>query len=594
MDLAGVRDRDTETASAERRSSRLRGVANIEIDLAGIGRVDLFLLFAIAALPLAAMPGFYGGNGYIPKVALVLLVAACGAAPLILMVSRRDRPAIGGLAFIVVAWVSTALSRHPWPTIVGQYTGFTSTILLTAFVAAWSAGRAMQPQARRWVPAAAASGALISSAIIWCQQAGIEVSWVIPAYEERPGGLVGNPVYAGAYLASALTLLVASLPTRRGSTKVAPLGLLATLIVAGALNITGGRASLFAGLVGVCLALRLRPRRQWLPIIAAVVIGFAASLALASLMATSTSAAGRVSEEPTAGFSARTDMWRVGLDAVQERPLLGFGPGRFAEATSLRIPEAFAAHEAPGKVFEDAHNVVVELLVSVGVLGLLAALSWLIPTALDSRGGPAVAALVYGFVLLLEPVEVTAAWPLLLLGLSGSIVGPLDRSWAWLRRASIAGGAGLAAVTLLAAAFLFSADTTKSVDAARRANALLPPLPDPVRFELRARAAERPAEDGPALDRWIAEQERLAHEVTRTDPTKPTGWFMLGELALDRHDPDDALHYFQRALETNPQAPGILLLVQLTAERTGDDALARSTWEHRCRIDPAACDTPPG
>ncbi len=63
--------------------------------------------------------------------------------------------------------------------------------------------------------------------------------------------------------------------------------------------------------------------------------------------------------------------------ATLDRPLLGSGPGRYQAATSKYRPLRFARTEGPSKLYYDAHDIVVQMLVTVGLLGTAAFLVWM-------------------------------------------------------------------------------------------------------------------------------------------------------------------------------------------------------------------------
>lgn len=77
----------------------------------------------------------------------------------------------------------------------------------------------------------------------------------------------------------------------------------------------------------------------------------------------------RYIEESTA---ARIIVWEAGLEAFQERPLLGWGPENFRFALDHHFDNRLYLDENIGEIwFDRAHNLFVDTLVSVGALGLL-------------------------------------------------------------------------------------------------------------------------------------------------------------------------------------------------------------------------------
>jgi hypothetical protein len=69
-------------------------------------------------------------------------------------------------------------------------------------------------------------------------------------------------------------------------------------------------------------------------------------------------------------------VWEGGLEAFKEKPLLGWGPDNFEQAFQKYFDNRLYQEDYIGEVwFDRAHNVVVDTLVDVGVLGALAMLA---------------------------------------------------------------------------------------------------------------------------------------------------------------------------------------------------------------------------
>lgn len=74
-----------------------------------------------------------------------------------------------------------------------------------------------------------------------------------------------------------------------------------------------------------------------------------------------------------ASSAARIIVWERGFEAVSDRPLLGWGPENYRFAHEAHIDSELYLKENLGEVwFDRAHNVVVDMLVSVGIIGTLA------------------------------------------------------------------------------------------------------------------------------------------------------------------------------------------------------------------------------
>ena len=150
-------------------------------------------------------------------------------------------------------------------------------------------------------------------------------------------GLMANSLFLAGLLVGALALTgyLAGWSVGHRRYSVAAVVPLAT-----AVNLTGSRIALVAGcllaVVGAAAGGRSsaagRVSSRVVGAVAlAVLVGFVGSIPLQSAGSSSS----RISDVSTsAGYENRLIMWRTGLDAALDRPVLGWGPGRFREATT--------------------------------------------------------------------------------------------------------------------------------------------------------------------------------------------------------------------------------------------------------------------
>lgn len=96
------------------------------------------------------------------------------------------------------------------------------------------------------------------------------------------------------------------------------------------------------------------------------ILGIATLLAL--LFTPGTSVQERYVAESTA---ARIIVWETGWEAIKERPMLGWGPENFRMAFEQHFDNRLYLDENLGEVwFDRAHNIFIDTLVSVGLLGM--------------------------------------------------------------------------------------------------------------------------------------------------------------------------------------------------------------------------------
>ncbi|HUF83732.1 MAG TPA: O-antigen ligase family protein, partial [Acidimicrobiia bacterium] len=297
------------------------------------------------------------------------------------------------------------------------------------------------------------------------------------------------------------------------------------------------------------------------------------------------------------GTESRLSVWGYGAEAAAERPLLGWGPGRFAAATTPR----YSPQVMREGVFDSAHSWPVEYATTTGLLGLVLLLGWL-GLAARAAGGPlAWFTALYGLFALVEPMSL-ALTPVVLLALGAS--GPSSRLEAEHRQRRGSGYEGLIAAAGAAAGLLIAApylageramadavlDTSPS--AWRRADGLLPAWPEVAHLGARVSAFHGLSSDG---DDHRRRALRLARQAVDRDPANARWWAHLGFLEMKWGSPAAAGAAFDEALDRLPWYPlaleGTAQLAAATDDTDGkDDACDRlSTVVKRppdiCRAD---------
>jgi hypothetical protein len=110
----------------------------------------------------------------------------------------------------------------------------------------------------------------------------------------------------------------------------------------------------------------------------------------------------------------------MAFHAFVHRPFIGYGPGQFRGATTPYWPLSQERLE-PNTYFSDAHNILVELGTTVGVIGLVLFLAWVV-FAFRGRRGPLVPfAVVLLATELAEPLHVAIA-PMAMLALGAALL----------------------------------------------------------------------------------------------------------------------------------------------------------------------------
>lgn len=520
--------------------------------------VGLLAVVGAGLLPLVVVDAFYYG-AWAPKAALCLVLLFPGLVVLARLVVGGSRPALLATAFLATAAVSTALSDRPTLSLTGAANWGTGWLFLATLAAAWTLGTFAGDRRRRQLLMAIVAAAVVNAAVAWAQ---VRVGG---GAGDRTRGLMGNAVFLGGLVAGGLWLLGRRFGAERRSWWWLP----AIALVAGAAQLSGGRAAVALAAGAALASLRGAGWARGTALLAAVAVG----VTLAPLGAPGSVLGSDRARQ--AAVAARTDtrfaVWRISAGAVAEHPLVGWGPGRFPAATGPRY-DAVAAQE--GGVLKDAHNWVVESAVTTGLVGLALLLAWLGAAAWGARGPLAGFALVVAASSLIQPMNVALTpMAMLALGASGGGRDPGDEGLGrrWGTAVVLALGVGLAAagVLLVGQASLQRGLQEDSPRLVQRANALSPPWPE-VAGLVAGVEADRELNEGGQHRRRTLE---LARQAVRRDPADPAQWAELGYVELAWGSNEGASTAFRRALEANPWDVESLVGRVTLARRLGDQAI---------------------
>lgn len=521
------------------------------------------MLAVVAAflLPVAFSPEVFH-LFWAPKAAVCLLITGPGLVALVHLVARRSGAALLAALFLAAAAASTMVSGSAMAALVGAANLGTGLVFVAALVGAWALGVVSTDERRRQIAMALVAAAVVNAVVAFLQARGMA-----PVSIESPGrsfGLMGNPVYLGGLSAAAVALLAGLIGRRRWSL----LGLVPLALIAGAAQLSGCRSAVGLTVLAVLAALRGAGARRGAVLVAAVAVGFLAATSWAGAAAV-TGSSRVVGAESTAQFDTRLGFWKIGAEAVLERPLLGWGPGRFEAATSPRSTAALS--EGGVNVYKDAHNWVVEYGVTTGLVGLGLLLAWLV-VAGRAAAGPLVGfAAVTGLFMLVEPLSVGIA-PLALLALGASTRAPASPvpsrpGWRATVALSLVGGVLAGGVLLAGEAFLHHGRLDTSPSAVRRGASLLPAWADVSRLGARTESFA-----GLHSQEHRQRALELARQATRRDPDDPAAWSYLGQLELVWGTDEGAARAIDRALDRNPWYAEGLQRSAVLGQRTGDRA----------------------
>ena len=309
--------------------------------------------------------GVFADGGYDAAPRVAFGVAALAAAVVVLAVTReRALPAVAAVLLALAAlgalsalWTIGPVDRTlRWALVTA---GFAALVIAAAVVGRRRGGGETLAIGIGLIAAVSAVIGLVATATQTFPLAlDIAGAW-------RPAGTFEYPPALAALQVAALPIFIAGL--RRPSTAVKLAAGAAMAAAVAVLVLAASRISLALALVigGLALAQRAPRLRPAAAVTALALAALAGSMAFG--------AAPNRGEGPAAGFlHGRTDTWGAALETFADRPLLGTGADAFL---------AGSARHQDGQTIRFAHNLPLELMVELGIAGLLLALALYATTA---------------------------------------------------------------------------------------------------------------------------------------------------------------------------------------------------------------------
>ena len=155
-------------------------------------------------------------------------------------------------------------------------------------------------------------------------------------------------------------------------------------------------------------------------------------------------------------------MWRYGFKAFLDRPLVGHGLGRFRPAVQQYFDPAFVHDNVQDDLLQgwfDSHNIVVQIVVGLGIVGLLLSVAFVVTAGRRARGPLAFATIAIVASWFLQPAGLpTFALAALLFGASQPSLGAAAEAAAGLVTRPRVGLAAAGLASVLLSAWLIVAD----------------------------------------------------------------------------------------------------------------------------------------
>jgi hypothetical protein len=511
------------------------------------------------------------------KAMLIALLAGPGLLALVRLVRAGDRAARWGAAYAAAALVSALASGNIALSLAGPYRWLNGWFLTLALVAVWALGRSLGQAARRAIATAIVMSATLMSVLAWLGSRFHILENELVSLD-RAQSLAGNPVYLSIFLSGALALAVVRARENRAH-------IASAFLIGSGLELAGGRVGLGAGAFVLLAVVAFYRARHLIPA-AATVLGAVS----AAVIGTGTSAASRLSADG-GGLGDRRDQWATVWGAFRARPLLGWGPGRLDTATGPFRPLGYGPCRSD-EALHDAHNFVLHHLGTVGVIGTVLMIGWIVSIARQTRGPAAIAAVAVGMNLLVEPLWGPSVIPFVLL------VGAASTAGARQTRTNAEGPETIEAAAtgrdrFVLAAFLLAAVPAMLVlysDIVVRKAAFTADVAP-------ARLARKLTPDWPEMEDIVVRSTILGNSKQSVATSRETSWDQADDITwlyrgnYEAHfgSMDVAKTAFERALKLNPSSLKAAYGLLKIAEDTGDKESAAFYRERLHAADQKSC-----
>lgn len=549
--------------------------------------LDVAIASAFVFLTCVYTPFFFSWF-WTPRAVVVLLAALPGVLALVLRAMSGSRSAQIAVGFLTWITLSALASDNAILALKGTISQDSFVLAYVGAFGLWALAQFLSPAGRSaLVPTVYVAIGL--NAFLGCLQMLAQIEHGnLGLSGGRAVGLTPNPIHLASYMLLGIFMCAEA----RGNRRRGNLAIAGLVIFGATLSFTSTRVALFAfALIGCIVIIR---GRTWHAVrsMAWATVGIVVGAVIARLYGTGTDPMSRT----TIGGSGRTEWWVAGWGAFRERPLLGWGVGRFRTAIQDRLSADAVARLGDVQAIPDAHNVIVAVAVAVGIPGLVL-LGWFVWEAVRrSRGVYRYGIAAMSLVWLLQPVALATLLPLMiLLGVAmsdpsgagaSSTAGEvgLDRvpKVAW----AIATTVGVVAAGWLMVAEYRLSEAALAVDAqafeAVEGMYFRDPLVSDVGSTLWAGSASKDF----YRDEHLLDQLRSTVAI---EPTRPHWWTRLGGLELGMGMTDEAVEHARRALELQPTSVAAWGILEYVGEQTGDDALRGEATEALCRLLPEQC-----
>ena len=552
------------------------------------------VLVLTAAVLFCVGTGPFEFRSWTLRMATLLAGMPLGVVLLVRLAWRRDKVAIAAVGFLAWAVVGALASGAPWRSFLGQVDGNSQSVLIFLGVFGfWALARNLSDRGRALIGPVIV-GALGVSTLIGVLQVVLDIhGGPLASVGGRANGLEGNAAYFSAPLCGA----VAWCATISESATVARsrlLGLAGVVFFALGIGLSGTRVSIIAiAVVIAVLCFRARNLRS-LRVAGAAIVGLGSSLVMQQLFLSSAIRSGASSVErfSSVGTEGRIEVWKAGLSAFRDRPILGWGLGRVRTGIQHHFTPEFVRRfqtDDTSLAWTDVHNFVVQMLVAVGIVGVVLLTVFVVLAFRKVDFGLSLAAVAITINWMLQPAVVSSlAIAAIFLGAAATRLSPIVRTGRGRRVLPVSAiVVGLTAALALVAADVHLRHAVQQGDPAAIRSAAAWYGDDPFVIDefVLGSYQQHLASDQPA-------RVAAARRAVAAEPDVPTWW---NELAMTQWDSGDFAGMrasIEKALELQPNH--VRSWVQLTAyaKHVGDVQLENVARTHACQLGAPVCQRP--
>lgn len=519
------------------------------------------------------------------KWALALVIVGAGASAALLRGRIVSMKAWVALLLVIGAATLTSVS---WPTsVIGSGGRNLGLIAWIGFAGSFYLGAVIGRDVKQILIVAAAASIPVSLYAL-LQSAGLDFfEWYEELDLSRSRSTFGSATFLGGYLTLILPISIRLFFDGNR----ALFGVAATLAAAALITTQTRGAWIGAAAAIMVLAVmeRSRIRANLRPF--AVAGGLFTAILLILVIFTPVGARASIADIGAGTARGRLVQWELTLDMIADRPLLGWGPDTYILAFPRYISAEFERVAGRIAIPDRAHNSLLDLTSTIGLLGL-AAYIWVLFTVFRTRKRDpvtvAITAALAGYL-----TQMLFAFPVadidfifwLFAGMAAATAvreRPISKSWGYTIAAltlvlGIWAARDVVADVKLRSALEYEA-AGRFAEANREFNAAAATAPERIqylqasaRFKMRAQLFEQALEE-------IERAEVYSHNDIELWTDRADIYLSWGEVAGNQELIGRAEREYRRVLEVDPNSSRVLLKLGVTLANLGRLNEAEETW----------------